>query len=155
MEPIGGQASGVNVPHPSFASGARTICDRHGIRLVFDESVSALRTGHFLAAHHAPDALPDVVVLAKGLAAGYAPLGAALMPARLVEELAATTGVTVSHSYHANPLALPAAPGSPVSPSSDATPIACAAGAAVLDEIVERDLIAHAVTAGDHLRAGL
>ena len=89
MEPIGGQASGVNVPHPSFASGARTICDRHGIRLVFDESVSALRTGHFLAAHHAPDALPDVAVLAKGLAAGYAPLGAALMPAQLVEELAA------------------------------------------------------------------
>ena len=116
MEPIGGQSSGVNVPHPSFARGARA--------------------GRFLAAHHAPDALPDVVVLAKGLAAGYAPLGAALMPARLVEELAATTGFTVSHSY-------------------DANPIACAAGAAVLDEIVERDLIAHAVTAGDHLRAGL
>ena len=136
MEPIGGQSSGVNVPHPSFARGARAICDRHGIRLVFDESVCAFRTGRFLAAHHAPDALPDVAVLAKGLAAGYAPLGAALMPARLVEELAATTGFTVSHSY-------------------DANPIACAAGAAVLDEIVERDLIAHAVTAGDHLRAGL
>src|ERR1019366_6352055 len=89
MEPIGGQSSGVNVPHPSFASGARAICDRHGIRLVFDESVCAFRTGRFLAAHHAPDALPDVVVLAKGLAAGYAPLGAALMPAQLVEELAA------------------------------------------------------------------
>jgi adenosylmethionine-8-amino-7-oxononanoate aminotransferase len=136
MEPIGGQASGVNVPHPSFASGARTICDRHGIRLVFDESVSALRTGHFLAAHHAPDALPDVVVLAKGLAAGYAPLGAALMPAQLVEELAATTGFVVAHSY-------------------DANPIACAAGAAVLDEIVERDLIAHAERIGTRLRAGL
>ena len=40
MEPIGGQSSGVNVPHPSFASGARSICDRYGIRLVFDESVS-------------------------------------------------------------------------------------------------------------------
>jgi adenosylmethionine-8-amino-7-oxononanoate aminotransferase len=136
MEPIGGQSSGVNVPHPSFASGARAICDRHGIRLVFDESVCAFRTGRFLAAHHAPEARPDVVVLAKGLAAGYAPLGAALMPAHLVEEVAAITGFTVSHSY-------------------DANPIACAAGAAVLDEIVERDLIAHAATVGDHLRAGL
>ena len=136
MEPIGGQASGVNVPHPSFARGARDICNRHGIRLVFDESVCAFRTGRFLAAHHAPDALPDVVVLAKGLAAGYAPLGAALMPARLVEELAATTGFTVSHSY-------------------DANPIACAAGAAVLDEIAERDLMARAEQAGRRLRAGL
>ncbi|MGP8160643.1 MAG: aminotransferase class III-fold pyridoxal phosphate-dependent enzyme, partial [Candidatus Dormibacteria bacterium] len=136
MEPIGGQASGVNVPHPSFARGARSLCDRHGIRLVFDEIVCAFRTGRFLAAHHVPEALPDVVVLAKGLAAGYAPLGAALMPARLVEEVAATTGFGVSHSY-------------------DANPIACAAGAAVLDEIVERDLIARAAEMGARLRAGL
>jgi adenosylmethionine-8-amino-7-oxononanoate aminotransferase len=136
MEPIGGQASGANVPHSSFAAGARAICDRHGIRLVFDESVCAFRTGHFLAAHHTPDALPDVAVLAKGLGAGYAPLGAALMSARLVDELAATTGFVVSHSY-------------------DANPIACAAGAAVLDEIVERDLIAHAARIGVRLRSGL
>jgi adenosylmethionine-8-amino-7-oxononanoate aminotransferase len=135
-EPIGGQASGANVPHASFAIGARSICDRHGIRLVFDESVSALRTGRFLAAHHNRDALPDVAVLAKGLAAGYAPLGAALMSARLVDELAATTGFVVSHSY-------------------DANPIACAAGAAVLDEIVERDLIVHAERMGMRLRSGL
>ena len=136
MEPIGGQASGVNVPHPSFASGARAICDQHGIRLVFDESVSAFRTGRFLATHHLPDALPDVVVLAKGLAAGYAPLGAALVPAHLVEELSATTGFVVSHSY-------------------DASPIACAAGTAVLDEIVEHDLIPHAEQMGLRLRVGL
>ena len=136
MEPIGGQSSGVNVPHPSFAQGARAICDRHGIRLVFDEAVSAFRTGRFLAAHHDPGALPDVVVLAKGLAAGYAPLGASLMSARLVDELAATTGFVVSHSY-------------------DANPIACAAGAAVLDEIVDRDLIAHAERMGTRLHAGL
>ena len=136
MEPIGGQASGVNVPHPSFATGARSICDRYGVRLVFDESVSAFRTGRFLAAHHAPDARPDVVVLAKGLAAGYAPLGATLMSAQLVEELAAADGFLVSHSY-------------------DANPIACAAGAAVLDEIVERDLLTNAERIGAELRAGL
>jgi adenosylmethionine-8-amino-7-oxononanoate aminotransferase len=136
VEPIGGQASGVNVPHPSFARGARSICDRYGIRFVFDESVSAFRTGGFLAAHLVPDALPDVAVLAKGLAAGYAPLGAALMPTRMVEELAATSGFVVSHSY-------------------DANPISCAAGAAVLDEIVERDLMGNAERLGARLRAGL
>jgi adenosylmethionine-8-amino-7-oxononanoate aminotransferase len=136
VEPIGGQSSGVNVPDPSFLRGARALCDRHGIRLVFDEIVTAFRTGRFLAAHHLPEARPDVVVLAKGLAAGYAPLGAALVSSRLVEEIAATTGFVVSHSY-------------------DASPIACAAGSAVLDEVVDRDLIAHAERIGDRLRAGL
>jgi adenosylmethionine-8-amino-7-oxononanoate aminotransferase len=136
MEPIGGQASGVNVPHPSFVRTVRAICDRYGIWLVFDEIVSAFRTGRFLAAHHDPAAAPDVVVLAKGLAAGYAPLGAVLVSAALVEEVAATTGFVVSHSY-------------------DANPIACAAGAAVLDEVVERGLIERAGTLGQRLQAGL
>jgi adenosylmethionine-8-amino-7-oxononanoate aminotransferase len=136
MEPVGGQASGANVPHPSFARRAREICTHYGIHLVFDEIVSAFRTGHFLAAHHDPQAMPDVAVLAKGLAAGYAPLGAVLVSAALAEEVAAATGFTVSHSY-------------------DANPIACAAGAAVLDEITERGLIGRAVALGARLRDGL
>jgi len=136
MEPVGGQASGVNVPHPSFARRVRQICTRYGIHLVFDEIVSAFRTGHFLAAQRDPAAMPDVAVLAKGLAAGYAPLGAALVSAALAEEVAAATGFTVSHSY-------------------DASPIACAAGAAVLDEITRHGLIDRAVTLGVRLREGL
>lgn len=136
LEPIGGQSSGVNVPHPSFLTQSRAICDRHGIHLVFDEIVTAFRTGTALVAHQLPNAHPDVVVLAKGLAAGYAPLGAFLTSARLVDEVASTTGFAVSHSY-------------------DASPIACAAGAAVLDEVVERGLIDHAARVGDRIRAGL
>lgn len=136
MEPIGGQASGVNVPHATFGRGVREVCDRYGVRLVFDEIVCAFRTGRFLAAHHDPDVRPDAVALAKGLGAGYAPLGAFLAPAALVDELAETTGFVVSHSY-------------------DASPIACAAGSAVLDEIAERDLMGNAARMGAHLRAGL
>jgi adenosylmethionine-8-amino-7-oxononanoate aminotransferase len=136
MEPIGGQSSGVNVPDPSFARKVRSICSSNGIHLVFDEIVTAFRTGRFLAAHHDLEATPDVVVLAKGLGAGYVPLGAVLVSSTVVEEVAATTGFTVSHSY-------------------DANPIACAAGAAVLDEIVDRGLIERAATLGLRLRAGL
>jgi adenosylmethionine-8-amino-7-oxononanoate aminotransferase len=136
MEPVGGQASGANVPHPSFARRAKEICQRYGIHLVFDEIVSAFRTGRFLAAQHDPEALPDVVVLAKGLAAGYAPLGAVLVSAVLVEEVAATAGFVVSHSY-------------------DANPIACAAGSAVLDEVVDHGLLGRAGTLGARLRCGL
>ncbi|HNJ96652.1 MAG TPA: aminotransferase class III-fold pyridoxal phosphate-dependent enzyme [Ilumatobacteraceae bacterium] len=136
VEPIGGQASGVNVPHPSFLRGLRQVCDRTGIALVFDEIVTALRTGAFLAAHHDPTALPDIVTMAKGLGAGYAPLGAVLTSAALADELAATVGFVVSHSY-------------------DASPIACAAGEAVLAEIQDRGLVQRAAELGDHLRAGL
>jgi adenosylmethionine-8-amino-7-oxononanoate aminotransferase len=135
-EPIGGQASGANVPDPLFFTEARRICTEYGVHLVFDEIVTAFRTGRFLAAHHQPSALPDLVVLAKGLGAGYAPIGAVLAPARLVDELADLTGFHVSHS-------------------ADANPIASAAGSAVLDEVVERGLIDRAVTTGARLRTGL
>ena len=137
MEPIGGQASGVNVPHPSYIPGVRQLCDRYGVRLVFDEVVTAFRTGRFLATHHNPETRPDAVVLAKGLGAGYAPIGAFLAPADLVDPLTRrTTGFVVSHSY-------------------DANPIACAAGSAVLDEVVDRDLIGNAARMGVRIRAGL
>lgn len=136
LEPIGGQASGVNVPDPSFLPRVRELCSEHGVRLVYDEIVTAFRTGEFLVANHDPTAAPDLVVLAKGLGAGYAPLGAVLVSASLVDEVADTTGFVISHSYDANPLA-------------------CAAGSAVLDEVVERDLIARARPLGARLRAGL
>ncbi len=135
-EPVGGQASGANVPDSLFFVEARGICSEHGIHLVFDEIVSAFRTGRFLAAHHHRSALPDLVVLAKGLGAGYVPLGAVLAPARLVDQLAGLTGFHVSRS-------------------ADANPIACAAGSAVLDEVVERGLIERAATTGARLRSGL
>jgi acetylornithine/succinyldiaminopimelate/putrescine aminotransferase len=48
-----------------------------------------------LAAHHDPEARPDGVVLAKGLGASYAPLGAFLALAAFVDQLAETTGVVV------------------------------------------------------------
>jgi adenosylmethionine-8-amino-7-oxononanoate aminotransferase len=136
MEPIGGQASGANVPPASFARGVRRVCDRYGVHLVFDEVVSAFRTGRFLAAQHDPDVRPDAVVIAKGLGAGYAPLGAFLAPAALVDSLAQTSGFVVSHSY-------------------DANPIACAAGSAVIDEVVDRDLIGNASRMGARIRTGL
>ncbi len=136
VEPVGGQASGVNVPDPSFLVGLRRRCTDHGIALVFDEIVTAFRTGATLVAHHHPDARPDAVTLAKGLGAGYAPLGAVLVSAQFADELADSTGFAVSHSY-------------------DAAPIACAAGAAVLDEIVDRDLLSRGAALGVRLRAGL
>lgn len=134
LEPVGGLATGANVPHPAYFRAIREICTRHGVLVVFDEVMSgAGRTGRFLAAHHWPDALPDVLVLAKGIGAGYAPLGAMLAPDRLVEELRGAGGFNYGHTYNANP-------------------VACAVGQAVLEEISAGNLIAAAADRGVQLR---
>ena len=134
MEPVGGLATGCTVPLPTYFEGIREICSRHGIFLIFDEVLCGTgRTGKFLNAHYYPDALPDIVVMAKGLGSGYAPLGATLFPARLVDHLSALTGFGFSHTYNANP-------------------ITCATGLAVLDEYERLNLIDNAAAMGGYLR---
>ena len=122
FEPVGGQSTGANVPHPDFFSGVADVCRRHGVYVIFDEVMAAVRSGSFLAAHRHPECPPHVVVSAKGIGAGYTPLGVVLAPAAMVDALAEHTGFNLSHTYNANP-------------------IACAAGIAVIDELVDRRLV--------------
>lgn len=137
LEPVGGLSTGCVVPPASYLRAVRDICSRHDVHLVFDEILcGAGRTGRFLAAHHWPDALPDIVTMAKGLGSGYSPLGAMLAPARMVDQLAELTGFEFQYSYNANP-------------------VSCAAGLAVLDEFERLDLVARAAERGARLRAGL
>jgi adenosylmethionine-8-amino-7-oxononanoate aminotransferase len=75
-------------------------------------------------------------VQAKGIGAGYAPLGAMWASAAHADRLSATAGFDFSYSYNANP-------------------IACAVGMAVLDEFDRLDLCANATARGARLRAGL
>lgn len=132
MEPVGGTATGANVAPASYLRAVREICTRHDVFLVFDEVMSATRTGKFLAAQHTPDARPDAIVIAKGLGAGYVPLAATAVSAELLERLNANGGFDLSHTYNANP-------------------ISCAAGCAVLDEITERGLIENGAVMGQEL----
>lgn len=133
MEPVGGLATGGLVAPDHYYSTIREICDRYGVLLIFDEVMSgAGRTGTFLSAEHWPDARPDMVTLAKGVAAGYTPLGVVLTPNRLVEPVIATGGFLHGHTYSANPLS-------------------CAVGLAVLDEMIAGDLMANAKRMGDYL----
>lgn len=137
IEPVGGLSTGCIVPPDGYFRRIREICTRNGVFLIFDEILCGMgRTGKFLAAHHWPDALPDIVTLAKGQGAGYSPLGAVLAPARLVDELAALGGFEFQYSYNANP-------------------VSCAAGMAVLDVMEELDLVAAAERNGELLREGL
>lgn len=137
MEPVGGVSTGALVAPNEYYAAVRKICDRHGVLLIFDEVMSgAGRTGAFLAAHHWPSCRPDIVVLAKGLSGGYAPLGAVLVSSEAVDAVRAQGGFVHGHTYAANPMA-------------------CAVGTAVLDELDERSLVGHAGSMGELLKTRL
>src|SRR5260370_279789 len=92
------------------------------------------RTGTFLAAEHWPNCRPDLVTLAKGIAAGYTPMGAVLAPAEMVETIAESGGFLHGHTYASHPLS-------------------CAIGHAVVSEMPAQDLMANAQWMGAVLRA--
>jgi len=137
MEPVGGLATGALVAPDHYYRSVREICDRHGVLLIYDEVMSgAGRTGTFLAAEHWPDGRPDLVTLAKGIAAGYTPMGAVLAPAEMVETIAESGGFLHGHTYASNPLS-------------------CAIGHAVVSEMLALELMANAERMGAMLRARL
>jgi adenosylmethionine-8-amino-7-oxononanoate aminotransferase len=137
MEPVGGLATGALVADDDYYTAVRRICDRYGVLLIYDEVMSgAGRTGKFLAAEHWPAGRPDIVTLAKGIAAGYTPMGAVLAPAAMVEALAEAGGFLHGHTYAANPLS-------------------CAIGHAVVQEMVAGKMMENAERMGLRLREGL
>ncbi|MDY7075289.1 MAG: aminotransferase class III-fold pyridoxal phosphate-dependent enzyme [Chloroflexota bacterium] len=69
VEPVLGEG-GYVVPPPGFLRGLRSICDEHGILLIADEIQSGFgRTGEWFAVEHF-GVVPDVMIMAKGLASG-------------------------------------------------------------------------------------
>ncbi|CAM9950236.1 unnamed protein product [Chrysoparadoxa australica] len=137
QEPVGGVATGALVAHDSYMRRVREICDRYGVLLIHDEVMSGGgRTGGFLAHDHWSDCRADLIVMAKGVGAGYLPLGLVLAPRNLVEMVAGGGGFQHGHTSFGNPLS-------------------CAVGLAVLEETLERGLVARAATLGAALRARL
>jgi adenosylmethionine-8-amino-7-oxononanoate aminotransferase len=132
MEPVGGASTGALVAPDSYYPRIREICDEFGILLIYDEVMSgAGRTGRYLAAEHW-QIKPDIIALAKGLAAGYAPLGAMLADDRIIDPVLNSGGFQHGYTYAGNPLA-------------------CAAGLAVTREILEQDLMQQATDIGNFL----
>lgn len=85
MEPVQGEGGVVPLPE-AFVRAGRELCDRHDALLVADEIQCGLgRTGKYFAFEHY-GIKPDVMTLAKSLAAGY-PLGAVLGNSRVAESL--------------------------------------------------------------------
>lgn len=137
FEPVVGAAGGV-VPAPTgYASAIREVCDRHDMLLIADEVMCGSgRTGTFRALE--PDGVkPDIMSIAKGLAAGYVPLGATLYNARIADAiLAAHGGPQTGHTFTGHTAA-------------------CAAGLAVQQLIEREGLVEHVRTRGPRLQEEL
>ena len=133
IETVGGLSSGGLVAPDHYYETVREICTRYGILLIYDDVMAgAGRTGKFLSAEHWPKARPDLVTLAKGVAAGYTPIGAVMAPNEIVSTVVDSGGFQHGHTYAANPLS-------------------CAVGEAVITEMVENNLMDNASEMGNYL----
>src|SRR5262249_28154576 len=100
------QGEGGFIPAPAaFVEGLRRICDRHGIVLVADEVQTGFgRTGRMFAMEHF-GVEPDLIIVAKSIAAGL-PLSGVIGRAAILD---AGHGGAVGGTYIGNPVALAAA----------------------------------------------
>ena len=109
-EPVVGATGGAIPPTPGYFKGVREICDRHRILFIADEVMCGMgRTGAMYAI--AQDGVaPDIIAVAKGLAAGYQPIGAVLAHGAIVYCLRAGSGMFQhGHTYIGHPVAAAAA----------------------------------------------
>src|SRR5699024_2319516 len=105
FEPVGGLATGALVAPEVYYQRVREICQQYGVLLIHDEVMSGVgRCGRFLASQHWSDSQPDIVVLAKGLASGYTPLGAVIASAEMVDAVSRSGGFNHGFTYSSNPL---------------------------------------------------
>lgn len=134
-EPVQG-AGGVIVPPASYWPKVREICDRYGVLLIADEVVTGFgRTGCMFGSRGWSVA-PDIMCLAKGISAGYVPLGATLVNGRIErafhENEDARGALMHGYTYAGHPLA-------------------CAAALATLRIVLDEDLPARAATMGTYM----
>lgn len=137
FEPVVGAAGGC-VPAPSgYAQAVREICTRHGILMIADEVMcGAGRTGTWRALEH-DGVEPDIMSIAKGLAGGYQPLGAAICTTEVWEAIRARDGAFgTGHTFSGHTAA-------------------CAAGVAVQRIVAREGLVARVAANGPRLMGWL
>ena len=122
-EPVVGATAGAVPPAPGYFNRIREICDRYGVLLILDEVMCGMgRTGSLFACEQDGIA-PDILCIAKGLGAGYQPIGAMLCTGEIYETIANGSGFFQhGHTYIGHPTA-------------------AAAALAVVGEIVSRNLV--------------
>jgi adenosylmethionine-8-amino-7-oxononanoate aminotransferase len=136
-ETVVGAAAGGVTPVPEYYPQVREICDKYDIVWIADEIMAGVgRTGTFLAIEHW-NVKPDIVVLAKGLSCGYAPLSAILVSDKVFKAFGDSKSPYIGgHTYNAHP-------------------VTATAGLAVLDYMDKHSIIEGVREKGCLLESGL
>lgn len=136
-EPVVGATLGAVPAVPGYFRRIREICDRYGVLLILDEVMCGMgRTGHLFACE-ADAVAPDILCIAKGLGAGYQPIGAMLASGRIYRAIEEGSGFFQhGHTYIGHPAA-------------------AAAGHAVVSALVDRGLVARSAQMGERLMDAL
>ena len=139
VEPIG-NTGGIITPTREYFEILRAACDRHDVLLIFDEVITGFgKTGRMFAAQ-TYGVTPDILCCGKGLSNGAIPLAAMIAREDMADAFWGRAEDDVQFA-HGNTFA--------------GNPLACAAGIAVIEEIVERRLAEHAQEIGEYLAAKL
>jgi adenosylmethionine-8-amino-7-oxononanoate aminotransferase len=133
MEPVQ-NSGGAIVPPPGYLQRVREICDRYGIVFIADEVICGFgRVGAWFGST-ALDVVPDIMICAKGITSGYAPLGAVMARPEIADLFVGDEGDKFMHGI-----------------TFGGHPASCAAAVANI-EIIEREGLAdRARVMGDHM----
>ena len=107
-ETVVGATAGAVTAAPGYFKAIREICDRHGVLLILDEVMSGMgRTGTLHACEQEGIA-PDLMTVAKGLGAGYQPIGAVLIAEKIYAALSSRgRSFQHGHTYIGHPIPAP------------------------------------------------
>ena len=121
-ETVVGATAGALTPVPGYFKRIREICDKYGVLLILDEVMCGMgRTGSLFACEE-ENIIPDILTIAKGLGAGYQPIGAMLCQDFIYDTIANGSGFFQhGHTYLGHP-------------------IACAASLAVLTKLINENM---------------
>ncbi|MBN9244034.1 MAG: aspartate aminotransferase family protein [Mesorhizobium sp.] len=104
-ETVVGATLGAVPPAPGYFKRIREICDRHGILLILDEVMCGMGRTGTLHACEQDGVAPDLMVIAKGLGGGFAPIGAVLISDRIYQVFSKGGDFQHGHTYIGHPLA--------------------------------------------------
>lgn len=131
-------SAGVHIPDAEYWQTIRDICDRYGVLLILDEVLVGMgRTGKMFAFEHF-GVVPDMLTLSKGVASGYAPIGALIVSDKIGDAFKGDGNAAFSHGCTYGNHA-----------------VTCAASLKNIDILEREDLPGNAARMGDYLRGKL
>ena len=132
-EPVVGATLGAVPAVDGYFQKIRKICDQYGVLLILDEVMCGMGRTGYLYACNADNIAPDILCIAKGLGAGYQPIGAMLCTSQIYECIENGSGLFQhGHTYLGHP-------------------VAAAAANAVIKKLINNDLVTRSAEKGKKL----